>query len=234
MFKTFKDADSHLGNRDRRKLANNTYLERRGENRIAVILHETDILTFTRDGYLYFNSGGWRTVTTKDRMNGFQKRARVYSHKGAWFVSDGKWDAEKREEFADGFKIGPRGAYYRPSGSPDTAKLRRRILEYAADFETAYEAGEIPLPGSGDCWFCLFADKQGAPWGDGQTDHLTSHLDEKYYVPALLRNAMKWGQVGDIKYYDWQQRVDVNTHGVLDWHWVKKLIAKYLYRQFGV
>jgi hypothetical protein len=47
-------------NKDSRKLANHTYLQRRGEN-IAVKLHATDVVTFTPNGDCIFNSGGWLT-----------------------------------------------------------------------------------------------------------------------------------------------------------------------------
>lgn len=33
--------------------------------------HRTDILTFDRNGLVTINTGGWRTVTTKDRLNKF-------------------------------------------------------------------------------------------------------------------------------------------------------------------
>lgn len=32
------------------------------------------------------NSGGWQTVTTKDRMNEYARTSRIYSEKGQWFV----------------------------------------------------------------------------------------------------------------------------------------------------
>lgn len=52
----------------RRKIANNTYAERRGEA-IAVRLHDTDVVTFHPNGDIQLNTGGWFTVTTKERMN---------------------------------------------------------------------------------------------------------------------------------------------------------------------
>lgn len=68
---TYHDADSHLQGRcrERRRLQNNTYLERRPGDDIAVRLHSTDVLTFSPDGTITLDTGGWNTVTTKDRMN---------------------------------------------------------------------------------------------------------------------------------------------------------------------
>ena len=55
-----------------RKLDNNTYLERRG-NDIAVRLHNTDVVIFHEDGCTVFDSDGWRTRTTQDRMRKFSR-----------------------------------------------------------------------------------------------------------------------------------------------------------------
>jgi hypothetical protein len=70
----------------RKKLANNTYAERRGfrvydaqpdngeseeRPRIAIRLHGTDILTFWPDGSFRVNNGGWSTMTTHQRINDY-------------------------------------------------------------------------------------------------------------------------------------------------------------------
>jgi len=70
--------------KDRRKIANNTYLERRANGNIALRLHNTDVLTFSPNGDVRFDSGGWLTVTTKQRMNEFQDVAKIWSTKGVW------------------------------------------------------------------------------------------------------------------------------------------------------
>lgn len=72
----YQDADAKLQGRccDRRKLENNTYLERRDENSIALRLHETDVLTFTPYGHITIRTGGWHTVTTRDRINRYLPR----------------------------------------------------------------------------------------------------------------------------------------------------------------
>jgi len=65
---TFDELDELLGNRDSRKLENNTYAERLGPGVIGIRLHGTHvvILSATR---VVLNTGGWSTVTTKDRIN---------------------------------------------------------------------------------------------------------------------------------------------------------------------
>ena len=57
--------------RERRKLANNTYLIRHDAAQISVRLHATNILTFAPDGTIAVSVGDWDTVTTKYRLNRF-------------------------------------------------------------------------------------------------------------------------------------------------------------------
>src|SRR4029077_16768691 len=69
--------------RERRKIANNTYLIRRDTDEIAVRLHATDVLTFFADGRIRVNTGGYHTVTTVARINAFLPCPwRVSRHRG--------------------------------------------------------------------------------------------------------------------------------------------------------
>ena len=70
---TFQDLDAKLQDcgKERRKVQNNTYLERRSPDKIAIKLHNTDILTFHRNGQIDLCNGGYPTITTHDRMNNF-------------------------------------------------------------------------------------------------------------------------------------------------------------------
>src|ERR1700677_1463884 len=69
-----------------RKVANNTYLQRRGED-IALKLHQTDVVTLHPDGSITLNSGGWHTVTTKARISDYYQG--LHSAKGVWYLRDG-------------------------------------------------------------------------------------------------------------------------------------------------
>src|SRR5262249_27597834 len=61
-------------------LENNTRLIRCGDD-YAVVLHSTAVVTIHQDGTYTLRTGGWRTVTTKDRINKYSP-ARVYSTNG--------------------------------------------------------------------------------------------------------------------------------------------------------
>jgi hypothetical protein len=52
------------------KIANNTWLRGSGTDSdpFVITLHVTDIVTVT-PGTVAFNTGGWKTVTTKERMH---------------------------------------------------------------------------------------------------------------------------------------------------------------------
>lgn len=66
----YHEANAQLQGRcfQSRKLGNNTYLIRDGEQ-LHVKLHATHILTFYPNGDIRLNTGGWNTVTTRARMN---------------------------------------------------------------------------------------------------------------------------------------------------------------------
>jgi hypothetical protein len=88
---TYEKADALLQGRcaKRRKLANNTYLERNSfDPTIAVVLHRTDIITLYPDGNVKLNTGGWNTVTTRDRLNRFcPDSVSVHSERGVCFLN---------------------------------------------------------------------------------------------------------------------------------------------------
>ncbi len=70
---TFEGLDTRLQGRNREslKVANHTYLKRRGPDKIAVKLHDTDVLTFHKNGQIDLCNGGYPTSTTHERMNNF-------------------------------------------------------------------------------------------------------------------------------------------------------------------
>ena len=68
----------------RRKLANNTYLIDNGKRR-AVRLHSTDIATEAGPGKIRIDTGGWDTMTTRERLHRFTT-CRVYRDRGQTYV----------------------------------------------------------------------------------------------------------------------------------------------------
>ena len=85
-----------------RKIGNNTYLVRRGPSAIAIRLHATDVVTIYSDGTYALNSNGWRTPTTKERINKYGP-VRVYQKKRKWYADLGT----RIVSFHDGMMIFP-------------------------------------------------------------------------------------------------------------------------------
>jgi hypothetical protein len=199
----------------RRKLENNTYLEARqvpqgwagkaygGDGpHYAVRLHKTDIVTIHPDDSQHYDSGGWRTVTTKDRINRYGL-ALVYSERGTWYVQphDHKHPVAHLRApavFADGMRIFPCGKV--EGAGIDTTTARERVLKQVAGYVKGFAAhvaeNGLAAPSSGDCWGCAFqrADTDAGSLPPGQRepmglDHYFSHFKERYYVPSLLWRA---------------------------------------------
>lgn len=68
-----------------------TSVERSNGGLVSIRYHSTEVVRVSADGEVTLNTGGWRTVTTKARMNqaanewglGFS----VYQEAGKWFVA---------------------------------------------------------------------------------------------------------------------------------------------------
>lgn len=73
-------------NQQSKKYANNTYLVRRGDN-IALMYYCTDVVTFTPAGDIILDSGGWRTNTTKRRINQVIG-GRLTQRNWMWYIDD--------------------------------------------------------------------------------------------------------------------------------------------------
>jgi hypothetical protein len=199
----YSAADAYLGPKADRPIANNTRLQRRDGGDIAVRLHETDVVTFHPDNSRTLNSGGWRTPTTKDRINGFGLGGGVtlWQSRGRWTLQrriGGEW--QPLGEFRDGIRLTAEGEIANPEPYSVVAARDRRIAlrlgkirAYVRAYMKEFRAG-MPAPSGGDCWLCLFREVgTGTPWGDIRPDdhaHLESHLKERYYVPALAWNAV--------------------------------------------
>jgi len=86
----FETAENVLRGRADVGLSLNTTLrrtERPGSGPIAVRLYSTDVVTFLENGDIILNAGGYRTTTTKDRINRVLPLGwRVYSKDWDWYV----------------------------------------------------------------------------------------------------------------------------------------------------
>lgn len=103
--RTYQDALDRLAGRRSRKLENNTYLETRPDGSIAVRLHSTDVVTYHQDGQIVLDSGGWQTVTTKDRINKYSP-FRVWQVRRIWYVCNPGAADPQELPYRDGMRLG--------------------------------------------------------------------------------------------------------------------------------
>jgi hypothetical protein len=83
-----------------KRLENNTRLVKMGDDYV-VILHNTAVVTIHADGTYTLRSGGWETVTTKDRINKYSP-ARIWQRKFVWYLANGA-------EFFSGVRVDAAG-----------------------------------------------------------------------------------------------------------------------------
>jgi hypothetical protein len=190
----FQGLTSALKNRLTKKLARNTYARRNDEKTIAIQLHQTDILTFSKSGKVVLNSGNWRTPTTKDRLNSYLPEMYISQLKGQWFLHK-QGENAATYFFEDGMivsaKTGKVNAKpYQPTNkkAKAEAKLRKDTLNFVKAYVNALFNGEVERPGPGDCFFCYIVDVEIKKPLPGH-DHLLEHIRESYFVPSMLYNA---------------------------------------------
>lgn len=166
-------------------IANNT-VEYHQTGKRVIRLHQTDIITFHKN-HIILNSGGWKTITTKDRLNRFQSLCNIYQGKGIWYA---KTKTGMESVFYDGIKILNTGRIIKPKQDDKrTARLIRQINAYCKKLSGLKT---LPEPSQGDCWDCLFKTPDGKTMGEiNKSDHLLSHLKEKYIHGTLILNALK-------------------------------------------
>jgi hypothetical protein len=192
-------AITQLHGRASKKIANNTYA-RQEQDCVVFKLHNTDIVTVSADDMVTLNSGGWKTPTTKSRMNDILSsvglKAYVYQEHSIWYLRIGPYTADSPTyPYSDNMTIDGTGTVNGAGVEPKAEqKLARRVTEYARAYAHAFVTGKIEKPGPGDCFYChmeTVPDRHNLGEVLGDTEHILSHLDEKYFVPSLLVNAIK-------------------------------------------
>lgn len=72
---------------------------------LHVKYHQTSVIVFLSNGDIRLNSGGWRTTTTKSRINAALNGTgwRVWQDGGEWFI--GKVSENVKYTFSDGMEV---------------------------------------------------------------------------------------------------------------------------------
>lgn len=88
--KSYFQAENFLSGKESRRVPSirETYIAWVSEDSIACIYHETQVVTFFKNGDVRLDSGEFFTPTTKRRMNQcLPGNIRVYQYNSYWFVS---------------------------------------------------------------------------------------------------------------------------------------------------
>lgn len=103
----YASAERFLGDKPARKIANNTYIVREGADTINGVLHHSAIITWARDGRVRLDSHGYRTVTTKARLNTFLEGTpwRVVQERREWYVWNHRTGAKLPFEDGDWYDL---------------------------------------------------------------------------------------------------------------------------------
>jgi hypothetical protein len=198
--KTYSEAAEYLGRKTERPIPRSergmksvNRIVRRDGSTIVLHMHRTDVVRWRADGTTVLDSGGWKTPTTKQRIQDFAA-VRIVQEKGEWYVCA---DGERVGVFADGMVVRADGTY---SGAGpidggkerEGKKLRRAVRRYCEGFFDAMARGEVHAPYAGDCFFCAMKTEEGKTLGEVTKDkeHLLSHVEEQYFVGSLLESAL--------------------------------------------
>ena len=253
VYNSYGKAVDTLKGRGSRKIGNNTYLKVRDKSTITILYHSTDVVTYHTDGSTVLDSGGWKTVTTKERINwGLPDGWSLWQERGIWTLHTRLVNPPAEYTFADGMSIEGDDTTVKGEGADPkaTQKLRKRVQKYSKDYIDAMLAGEVPAPSAGDCFYCAMREANpgkvsGIESGNGRTlgecfkdqDHILSHLEESYFVPSLLpcafetfgaSLAMKCA-ISEI----WQgKQGHWSSMGFL-WTQARKMLSRYMLRQLG-
>ncbi len=200
---SFKELDEWVGEKQQRTVGYHT-VARRCPASFPIIIRQwnTDIYTLFPDNIATLRVDGWYTVTTKQRLNDLlPMNMGIYSEKGRWFVQRrSQQNTGFSEPFADGIHINVEESTIvaNPNLSDwikedvENTRMKRRIAAYVKGLtdekvRELYDDARTKGMG-GDCWFCLMFDRDGA---NSDTEHLLSHLDDRYSMASLNLNALR-------------------------------------------
>lgn len=183
-------------------------------------LHHADIITVLPNGDTIFDSGGYHTQITKERIN-FYSDFTISQNNSIWYIYKNNKNA-KHHVFYDGITFTKRGRIKTPERKINLKKrklLNEKIKRYVNLLDKMVK---LPRPHDGDCFYCSLYTQKGKPLGDELTDndHILSHVNSQYIFGSILVNAMR-----DAGYSDEQigMQYELNSKDLF-----KKSLKKYL------
>lgn len=179
ILKTYDDAARIAATR-KRKIDNNTYLVVHS-NAYALKLHDTEIVQYWPDRSIELYAGGWRTPTTKARMNDYTP-ASIWQGDGLWTC---QWMG-KSYPYADHMRLYPDGTVMGYGIDPNAEKkLRAKVRKYVKAFVEAFDAGDV-VGAKNTNAVCIDCEM-----GSQSKPHLLAHLEDNLFSLQLLKDAVK-------------------------------------------
>lgn len=175
--------------------ANNTRIEKRGDDAFALRLHATDIATFHRDGRITISTGGWRTVTTKERLGHVTRH--LSTERGTWFI-----DCEpnpKDPEPIRGSRSVPKPFFAADPGAEPQKPAEGCIAGWDEHYEAQadhaiYRWNEREVPPGAFRFNLYYADGSGPqPSWRGATNEILAWSDQQH-KPYFGDDAKRVGQ----------------------------------------
>lgn len=244
--KNYQDAKNYLQGKKSRPYANNTRIVMdildMGHEIITITYHNNPVVNLYPE-YTSYSSCGWKTNTTKERINWFLPEGfSLYQEKSVWYIV--KHGTSFKYTFADGLTIDLNGNVYNdaPSNEQDTTKATiKAIKQYVDGYIKALLQNEIENPSDADCWYCAMQTTDGENLGDAMknNDHILSHMEESYFVPSLLVNAEKFSHHMSIMSKDGCARL-MQGDSISEWQAsivtrdVKSTLTAYLKHELGI
>lgn len=178
---------------------------------VAVRYQSTDVVIFNPDETITLNSGGYRTLTTKARINEWSP-ARIWQAKGLWSVSA----MPVAVPFRDGMRVDWAGCPLPSESRSDPHGMTyEEAFGYVSKLSSAYvrafiaagiQAGGIPqASGDEDGHPCcqtidglLYWLASGLPNEDILTCALSAQCGDPYFVTSMIESDFSLGRTPDI------------------------------------
>lgn len=154
--RTYDQANEYLGLKPRRPISHNTDIVRRDDGAIQVKYHGSPVVTYLPAGeaqggpVTLLDSCGWRTPTTKERINAFCPAGfHVWQERSVWHLSKGSWQDNASWTFADGITIDSYGQVFNAgptNEAQEVKKLVNRIRKYAKHYAQELVEGKLEAP----------------------------------------------------------------------------------------
>ena len=214
----YKEAREYLDKGKNRKktmerpIAHNTRIEQLDSGTIGIKFHNTFIIKYysnelhgvkIHDGdTIQLNTDGWKTVTTRERMNRFCP-LHVWTDKGVMYISASNWyriHENKRNgieskvyHFRDRMFFQPDGTVWvkvnsepvelKPYSKKDEQRKRKQLSKidtFIRNYLNKLTNGKMNQPGNGDCFICQ------AESNPNSTIEIGTLTKEDGYVPGIF------------------------------------------------